>query len=318
VTAAGPRIDYAPRNPMSEPDFLQIYKTGSRGYQLNVDTIPLPSSSDAQKAAAWGGTSDYPSSNGVYVNEGGGIYIRGDSSVVMQVDGSGNQKFVITQGLTVTTVTVDTIAGMRTVQVGAGTPTQVNGLGSGVLFSTGHITSLHGTIADNRLIGGENPQIQVRNAYTIAADVNAGKNITLPLPLRYASSPDPSKPITDLVKLKPGTMGLIAHNVRVATGAPSNMEINAIVLAGSQSTSDGSFSVVDYNTKIPPGNLKMMGGIIQKARGPVGTFSGGAIRTGYVKDYWYDPRLADYPPPYFPTTGLHDRVSWRRIPPSTG
>ena len=54
--------------------------------------------------------------------------------------------------------------------------------------------------------------------------------------------------------------------------------------------------------------------IIQKARGPVGTISGGTISTGYAKDYYYDPRLADNPPPYFPTTGSYDLISWKKLP----
>ena len=60
--------------------------------------------------------------------------------------------------------------------------------------------------------------------------------------------------------------------------------------------------------------MKIMGGVIQKARGPVGTISGGVIQTGYAKNYYYDTRMADNPPPYFPTTGNYDRISWRKQP----
>jgi acyl-CoA synthetase (AMP-forming)/AMP-acid ligase II len=38
----------------------------------------------------------------------------------------------------------------------------------------------------------------------------------------------------------------------------------------------------------------------------------GSLATGYAKDYYYDARLADNPPPFFPTTGGYDRISWIR------
>jgi hypothetical protein len=323
VTSSASSITYqksgAATAPASEADFLQIYRTGSRGYQLGVDPIPLPDSSTVQQEAAWGGSSGFPTSDGVYVPNGGGtttggIYIRGDSAVSMQVDGSGNQKFVITQGSTTTNITVDRAFNQTRVQVGSGAVTTYTGTGSGVLYSTGNITSLSGTVADNYLSSGSPPTVLGRSAYTIATDVNNGKSITVTDRLTYQSAPDPSLPTTDPANLRPGTLGLMARNVVVASGAPTNMEIDAVMMAGSNTVSDGSFYVSNWNSKTPTGTLKVTGGIIQKARGPVGTFSGSTISTGYAKDYWYDRRLADNPPPYFPTTGGYDRISWRKLP----
>jgi hypothetical protein len=51
--------------------------------------------------------------------------------------------------------------------------------------------------------------------------------------------------------------------------------------------------------------------VIQKKRGPVGTLSGDTLATGYMKDYRYDARLADSPPPFYPTTGQYDVKSWQ-------
>ena len=70
------------------------------------------------------------------------------------------------------------------------------------------------------------------------------------------------------------------------------------------------------------GILGFYGSFIQKQRGPVGTFysSTGQKRSGYTKNYYYDQRMSSsYPgmsdslPPYFPTTGNFDRLSWREI-----
>lgn len=47
------------------------------------------------------------------------------------------------------------------------------------------------------------------------------------------------------------------------------------------------------------GCLYLSGGLIQKARGPVGTANG----SGYIKRYSYDRCAVVNPPPYFPTTG---------------
>lgn len=312
VTSAGSFINYSPSNPNTEPQFAQIYLAGSRGYELDVDVIPLPSSSDVQKQAAWGNNGLYPIVNGVYTPFQGGIYIRGDSAIDMQVDGSGRQVFKVTQGATTTTLTVDLAADCIYKQVGAGPVVISPGAGNGVLYSTGNITSLKGTIANNT-VSGSPPVVQKRSAYTICTDVNAGKNIELSGTLKHKNAYDPSKGPNDPVNLVPGTLGLIGRNVTVATGCPTNMEIDAVIMAGSESTSDGSFGVEDYNTKKPTGTLKVLGGIIQKARGAVGTLSGGSLYTGYAKDYYYDARMADNPPPFFPTTGGYDRLSWRRM-----
>jgi hypothetical protein len=236
----------------------------------------------------------------------------GDSSVTMSVDASGNQKFDIVQGSTTTHITVDLAFGQIRKQVGSGSVTTYTGTGSGVMCSTGNITSLSGTVADNRL-SADNTTVLSRSAYTIATDVNNGKNITVPSPIRYQSAPDPTLPTTDLANMRPGTLGLYSRNVIVGSGAPTNMEIDAVIMAGGSSTTDGSFYVSNWNTKTPTGTLKVTGSIIQKARGPVGTFSGAGITSGYAKNYWYDPRMADNPPPYFPTTGGYDRISWRKL-----
>ena len=47
------------------------------------------------------------------------------------------------------------------------------------------------------------------------------------------------------------------------------------------------------------GCLMLLGGLIQEARGPVGT----SIGTGFIKQYTYDRCANLRPPPYFPTTG---------------
>jgi hypothetical protein len=76
-----------------------------------------------------------------------------------------------------------------------------------------------------------------------------------------------------------------------------------------------SFRVEDHNvgvahvngcegTKVERGCLYLAGGVIQRARGPVGyVLSGGA--SGFAKRYSYDRCALRRPPPYYPTTGVY-------------
>lgn len=62
------------------------------------------------------------------------------------------------------------------------------------------------------------------------------------------------------------------------------------------------------------GCLYLTGGLIQEARGAVGTFQYGGI-TGYVKRYSYDRCALYNPPPYFPTTGRYTDNRYYEIDP---
>lgn len=317
LTAAGTTINYSPSRPRDETTFKRVFLNGSKGFKLGVDPIALPPSSDAQKQAAWGSSSGYPTTTGVYLKADapGGIYVAGNCTMQLGVDGSGNQTISVGQSTNTTVVTVDKTTGQATVTgpVGPGSPTSSASLPNGVVYCSGNITSLSGTVADNKVSGGA---ITVRSELTIATDVNAGKDITITNNVVYDTKPDKTLPSSDPVNLSAGTLGLVAESIIVSSSAPQNLEIDAVLLAGSSSTSAGSFYVRNYSTKKPPGTLKILGGVIQKARGPVGTFnpSTGQTVTGYSKNYTYDPRLAEYPPPYYPTTGQYERLSWRVLP----
>ena len=77
------------------------------------------------------------------------------------------------------------------------------------------------------------------------------------------------------------------------------------------------FRVDNYHTGSPRGTLSVRGGIVQQYRGPVGTGvlsgDGVIILTGYSKDYGYDWRLLDTPPPGYLLTGSYSQLSWRQM-----
>jgi hypothetical protein len=315
VTASGSTINYTPTRPTTEPEFKKVFLNGSKGYMLGVPPIPLPASTEAQKNASWGSVGGFPTgTSGVYLRSGsnGGIYIQGDATLTLSLDAGGNQVFTVNQGLNTTTVTLNKSSNAVTTSgpMGTGSPTTAGALGTGVIYCSGNITSLKGEVADNRVSGGE---ITTPSAFTIATDVNAGKYIKITDNLVYHTKPDKTKDATAAANLAAGTLGLVAEDIRISSSAPRNLEIDAVCLAGGQNTGDSSFYVENYASKSPTGTLTVLGGIIQKSRGPVGTFnpSTGQTQTGYAKSYHYDPRLASKPPPYYPTTGQYERLSWQ-------
>ena len=317
VTGAGSWINYSPSRPRDEETFRRIFADGSKGFRLGVAPIELPASSDVQKNAAWGSPAGFPSSSGVYLRSdvNGGIYICGDAGVKLALDGSGNQKIVVTQGSDVTTITINKATGFTTVTgpVGPGSPTSSPTRPNGVVYCTGNITSLEGEVADNYVVDGV---VMARSEMTIANDVGAGKYIRITDNLFYHTRPDKTLDPDAYVNLAAGTLGLVSKDIRIASTAPKDLEIDAVCLAGGQNTASGSFYVENYDSKKPTGTLTVLGGIIQRARGPVGTFnsSTGQTLAGYSKNYKYDPRLGQHPPPFYPTTGRYERLSWRVLP----
>lgn len=67
-----------------------------------------------------------------------------------------------------------------------------------------------------------------------------------------------------------------------------NLKITASIYAFDQ-----SFQVENYDSGSSVGQLTIFGSLMQYYRGPVGTFSGDVIRTGYYKNYIYDYKILE-------------------------
>jgi hypothetical protein len=76
--------------------------------------------------------------------------------------------------------------------------------------------------------------------------------------------------------------------------SPGNIKIEAAILAINH-----SFIVDNWYCGNPLGTLSVTGAIAQRFRGPVGTHSGTAISSGYLKNYEYNDRLRHREPPSF-------------------
>ncbi len=148
--------------------------------------------------------------------------------------------------------------------------------------------------------------VKVKGIVNGAVTVFATKKIKITNDIVYSDSDANGKP-------NPGCddyLGLIAkQDVLIMDNGPNGNDviINAAIL-----TLGDSFTVKNYWSGPPRGDLTIYGSLSQLVRGPVGTFGGGTT-TGYQKDYHYDDRFIDTPPPYYPSVGKYHYLYWKEI-----
>ena len=93
-----------------------------------------------------------------------------------------------------------------------------------------------------------------------------------------------------------------------ATIGSNGLTIHAAIFALNH-----TFSFERHDINGPRGTLSIVGSIIQKYRGPVGTISGTTVTHGYIKDYHHDQRMTYETPPHFlpPTNSGWMNLEWR-------
>lgn len=294
----------------NDPHDVPVFQTG---FTRGVDSIILPSTVRQQelKSQATGGQNDSAWSNGIYLpnvggNVTGGIYIKGNASnVTMSTDASNRPVYNVTYGANTKKITVD-YANNQTIVAnlsgnGGTAPGTYQGIPDGtgnegsLIYSTGSISNFSGTVQrDTKLMVSSNSDIVINNNITYQ-DFNAG----------------PPLNATGFNNL----LGVISWrgDVRVATSAPDNLNIHAVVMAPglAAGTSDGIFTVDNYSSGSPRGTLTLLGGSITDYYGPFGTFSGDNQVSGYGRNFVYDARMSNGAlPPYFPyTTNFDSNIS---------
>jgi hypothetical protein len=107
-------------------------------------------------------------------------------------------------------------------------------------------------------------------------------------------------------------LGLVAENKLWITDNALNRGPNNTftLMASVFSRTDGLWAQ-NYGSRPVEGKLTTLGGTIQNIGGYTGTFSGTTITHGFTPGgTYYDERLMNDAPPYFPTTGNFEVVSW--------
>lgn len=289
------------------------------GFTRGAALIVLSSSVQQQDLQNEAKGTDTSTGNGIYVpNNGssltGGIYVKGDTTVNLGVDGSDNAVYTVTQGTTTKTITVNIPSNQTTVVTsGGGTvtysglPNGVDGLGT-IIYVNGAINSLAGTVQRNT-----------------AMTVSSQSDIVITNHLKYENyTPGVGTPGTAgyIPPTADGTTNLLGivswgGNVRISESAPGNIEIHGPVMAR-----NGIFTADNYASRSPAGTATILGGVITQFYGAFGTFNGstGQLVSGYGKNFVYDSRMiAGTAPPYFPTmktfiaftNDITDKISWQ-------
>ena len=344
VTSSALSIDYWAGEGSYTPE--EMAAMFEQGKQLGVARIDLPqyravTDPDDPKSLqriAWG-SSSIPTTlvDGVHIpNDGNnvtaGIYVKGDIDDLSLGVNAGNSETTINQisGIdTITTITNVSVSSSITLPMGvklngsdltapyivpqnttliktdttAGGGnieyTSYSGISNGLLYSHGKIKKLHGTQKGKLTIAAHRDIIITDNVVYDSMPANPDYNN-----LDHTA-------ITD-------TLGLITEGDVIVSEAfaPYDIQINAVMMVLGT-----SFFYEGWYDKYR-GTLSFYGSFIQKQRGPVGTFysSTGDKRSGYTKNYYYDQRMSssysgmsDSLPPYFPTTGNYDRLSWKEV-----
>jgi len=104
-------------------------------------------------------------------------------------------------------------------------------------------------------------------------------------------------------------LGLISKDdVRVSTKVKSGLDIYAaIVAAGQKDTNNpGEFNAVDVGSSTMGirGNINLYGSLTQDSQGILNYKDSNGVRVrGFGKNFFYDPRLKENPPAYYPAIG---------------
>ena len=153
--------------------------------------------------------------------------------------------------------------------------------------------------------------------------------------IRYGTNPATTGRCVDVLGLLSQRDVVVADNLlndQVDSFRTSSAQVNRRLLDDTKDlivhavimSMGTSFRVENFSAGATTGNvcngrdwgrgcLMLLGGLIQEARGPVGTMGG----TGFIKQYSYDRCANLRPPPYFPTTGRFLDNRYMEIDPVT-
>ena len=174
---------------------------------------------------------------------------------------------------------------------------------SGGGWTTEPLTSF----APNGAIWCQENNLHIKGVLNGRVTVGAKKYIWIDDDITYAQDPREG-PSDDL-------LGLVSEDKMFISDTPENRgpNNNFTLMASTFSRTDGLWAE-HYNTRPVEGKMTTVGGLIQKIGGYTGVFSGGqnpTVINGFQPGgTYYDQRLLNDAPPFFPTTGNYEVISW--------
>ena len=138
-----------------------------------------------------------------------------------------------------------------------------------------------------------------------SATLHSEEEIEITGDIEYFTSPLDDSSSTDILGLVSEGDVVVDRYAHSSSGA-QDLTIHASIMA-----LNTSFYVENYSSGGSRGTINLLGGIVQKNRGPVGTFSGSSIVSGFSKNYQYDNRLRSTIPPSFPRESIFSIVYWK-------
>jgi hypothetical protein len=247
----------------------------------------------------------------------GGIYINGHvDDINLDIDSNSNSRITITQGGSDTEI----ISVTEPFNLPSGS--KLNGVDAGgqPIPKNTTLTKEPGKKLYTSYEGLPNGLLYVDGAINGLKGVQKGKmtivstgTITITDSIVYNDRDTSKKLIDDDIEDFEDSLGLVSDkDVKIAEDIPNkDLEIDAIIMA-----INTSFFYEGHRDYLK-GDLTLLGGLIQKQRGPVGTQSGGKKTKGFSKQYYFDSRMASpasgHLPPYFPTTGKYQKIWWKEV-----
>ena len=160
------------------------------------------------------------------------------------------------------------------------------------------------SFAPNGAVWCDENNLHIKGVLNGKVTVGGTKNIWIDGDVTYAS--DPRLGYSD------DMLGLVADDKLYITDNVENRgpDNNFTLMGSIFSRLDGLWAE-NYATRPVEGKLITLGGQIQKIGGYTGVFSGNSIIHGFLPGgTYYDDRLMNDAPPFFPTTGNFEVVSW--------
>lgn len=171
----------------------------------------------------------------------------------------------------------------------------------------GTVSETQSTVALNTFNGviSSSQKVYTKGVVNGKVTLHSEDDIEIMGDITYFDDPASNPSSTDILGLVSEKDVIVDQYAHQDNGS-QDLDIHASIMA-----LDDSFTVEGYNYGGAKGVLNLLGGLIQQRRGPVGTFSGNSVASGYSKSYSYDERLLNMFPPSFPREQWFSVVYWR-------